>query len=69
MEDVYNYLKSKINNNDIIVASISGGPDSMALLNILIKLKKDINYKLIFSNDKYFTKEYIDNILKSIVID
>ena len=47
MEDVYKYLINKIKNNDIVVASISGGPDSMALLHILITLKKEKNYKLI----------------------
>lgn len=29
-----------INNNDSIVVAVSGGPDSMCLLNVLIKLKK-----------------------------
>lgn len=42
MENVYNYLEKdiKLLNKDIIVIGCSGGPDSMALLNILINIRK-----------------------------
>lgn len=35
-----------IKNGDNIVIGVSGGPDSMALLNILIKLKQEINFNI-----------------------
>ncbi len=49
MEEVYNFILNKIdlNPNDIIVAGISGGPDSMALLFILNEFKKKMGLKLI----------------------
>ena len=33
--------------NDYVVAAISGGPDSMALLNMLIEASKKINFKIV----------------------
>ena len=55
MDQVYEYLKNKINNNDIVVTSISGGPDSMALLHILLNLKKEVDYKLICAHINHNT--------------
>ena len=45
MDKSYNYLKYLLNDNDYVVIALSGGPDSMVLLNLLIKLreKKHIN--------------------------
>lgn len=36
-----------INENDNIVLGVSGGPDSMALLYLLLELRKDINFNLV----------------------
>lgn len=49
MNEVFDYLgnKVKLQNEDIIVAGISGGPDSMALLNVLITLRKKIGFDII----------------------
>lgn len=49
MDKVIDYLLNeiKLNKNDIIVIGNSGGPDSMALFDILIKLKKQLNFKII----------------------
>ena len=49
MKEVYNYLEKEIvfNNRDAIVIGCSGGPDSMALLNILIDIRNKKNLLII----------------------
>ena len=52
MNDVYEFLTKKINlkSSDIVVAGVSAGPDSMALLDILIKLRKTKKFKVIVAH-------------------
>ena len=40
MKSAYNYLKKEISENATIIAAISGGADSMALLHLLLTLKE-----------------------------
>ncbi len=49
MEKAIKFLQNDIGlkDNDVIVAGISGGPDSMALLHILLKIRKEINIKIV----------------------
>lgn len=49
MLDVYNYLLKNLNlkDNDAVVIGVSGGPDSMALLNIFLELRKEIDLNLV----------------------
>ena len=47
MDGFYNFLKDLNINNKNIVAAISGGPDSMCLLDNLIKFKHNFNYNII----------------------
>lgn len=79
MSDIYNFLNNNflINKNDYIVIGLSGGPDSMVLLNILIKYKYDnnLNYNIVCAHinhnlrkeseeeEKFITKYCKDNNL------
>lgn len=49
MKDVYNYLLKNLNlkDNDSVVIGVSGGPDSMALLNLFLELKKEIDLNVV----------------------
>ncbi len=49
MKDVYNYLLKNLNlkDNDSVVIGVSGGPDSMALLNLFLELKKEIDLNIV----------------------
>ena len=42
MEETIVYLKNLLKDNDTVVIGLSGGPDSMCLLNILLSLNKNI---------------------------
>ena len=43
MKETIVYLNNLLKDNDTIVIGLSGGPDSMCLLNVLLSLKKKIN--------------------------
>lgn len=49
MEEVYSFLYNdlKIKYGDSLVVAVSGGPDSMALLNLLLKLKRALDLELV----------------------
>ncbi len=59
MDLVYNFLinEIKLNEKDSIVVGVSAGPDSMALLHILIELRKKYNYKLIVAHINHNIRE------------
>lgn len=42
MKETIAYLNSVLKDGDKVVLGLSGGPDSMCLLNLLLSLKKDI---------------------------
>ncbi len=52
MQNVYDYLLKELNldSKSIICAGISGGPDSMALLDLLIKVKKELGLTLVVAH-------------------
>ena len=43
LKEVYDCLNEYIKDNDTIVVALSGGPDSMALTDLLLRLNKKIN--------------------------
>lgn len=69
MNNAYKYLSDKISNNDTLVVAISGGPDSMALLHLILSLRKDKNIKIICAHVNHNTgrigqleeEEYVRN--------
>ena len=47
MNKSYNYLKSILKDNDYVIIALSGGPDSMALLHLFIRLREEINLNIV----------------------
>ena len=43
MKETINYLNELFNDNDVVVLGLSGGPDSMCLLDVLLSLNKSLN--------------------------
>lgn len=50
MNDVYKFIRSLNLNNKTVVAGISGGPDSMLLLTILLDLKEELNLNIVVAH-------------------
>ena len=46
-----------INENDIVVCGVSGGPDSMTLLSILLKLKEEFHLKIYVAHVNHMLRE------------
>ena len=50
MNSVYKFIEKLNINNKTVVAAISGGPDSMLLLNILLDLRDKMNLKIVVAH-------------------
>jgi len=66
------YLKNLIKENDTCILALSGGPDSMCLLHLLLEVKKETNYNLICAHvnhntrpsceeEKIFLEQYLES--------
>ncbi len=53
-----------IKNGDNIVVGVSGGPDSMALLNILLKLKKEMKFDIVVAHINHMIRLEADEETK-----
>ena len=62
MDEVLNYIKNSIGlkPGDAVVAGISGGPDSMALLHVLQLVKKDIDIRIICAHVNHNQRDESD---------
>ena len=70
MDQVYDFLinKIKLNSSDKIVVGVSAGPDSMALLHVLIDIRKKIKFTIIVAHvnhnlrkESAEEKEFLEN--------
>ena len=50
MQEILDYLDRLVSNNDKIVVAVSGGPDSMFLLDMLLKVRKLKNFDIIVAH-------------------
>lgn len=57
MYEVINDIRKEIPNNTTIVIATSGGPDSMCLLSLIIKLKKEKNFNIICAHVNHKLRE------------
>ena len=60
MDKVLNYLKQEIRDNKTIILACSAGPDSMCLLDLLNKIKKDKNLRIIIAHVNHKVREESD---------
>ena len=72
MDKSLDFIRDNIEDNSSVVVAVSSGPDSMALLNLVLELRKEKKLKVIVSHihhnlrkesdEEYeFTKEYAHN--------
>ena len=65
MKEAKEFLISNklISDNDFVVIALSGGPDSMALLNIIFELRKIININIVCAHVNHNVRKE-SNLLK-----
>ena len=61
MSDVYDYLNGLLKNKDVIVLGCSGGPDSMALLDILIKFRSRKDLSIVVAHVNHNVRKESDD--------
>lgn len=50
MNNVYEFIENLNINSEYVIAAVSGGPDSMFLLDTLIKLRDKLNFKIVVAH-------------------
>ena len=84
MKEAMNFIRNlNIKSDESIVVAVSGGPDSMALLDLLIKIRNEAKYSIVCAHVNHnvreeskdeleFVKEYCEDnnvIFESLVVD
>ncbi len=73
MKEAISFLKNILKENDSVVLALSGGPDSMCLLHLLLEVKKEINISILCAHvnhntrknnqkEESFVKNYLEEI-------
>ena len=63
MNLVRDYLDSLLNNDDVVVLGCSGGPDSMCLLDLLLKMRDNKNLKIVVAHVNHNVRKVSDDEL------
>ena len=66
MNYVYGFIEKLSINNKTVVAAISGGPDSMLLLDILLELKEKLNLKIVVAHVHHNLRKESDEEAKQV---
>lgn len=60
MNKTIKYLKQLLNENDVVVVGVSGGPDSMCLLHLLNELKEELKLKIVVAHMNHKVRKEAD---------
>ena len=63
IKEINKFLKDNIKNNDTLILACSGGPDSMCLLDILLKYREKTNIKIIIAHVHHNVRKESDDEL------
>ncbi len=66
MNDVYKFIEELNIKNKTVIAAISGGPDSMLLLDILLSLKDKLNIKIVVAHVHHNLRKESDEEAKKV---
>lgn len=66
MQNVYSFINNLNIQNKTVIAAISGGPDSMLLLNILLNLREKLNIKIIVAHVHHNLRRESDDEAKQV---
>lgn len=61
MKEVKNYLSEILSFDDVVVLGCSGGPDSMALLNLLLEARKKLNISIVCAHVNHKVRSESDD--------
>lgn len=61
MKEAYDYLKKYIKKEDLLVVAVSGGPDSMALLHLLLAYREEANINIICAHVNHKVRKESDS--------
>ena len=60
MDESINFIRETIPKNSCLVVGVSGGPDSMCLLNLLLEIKEEMRYNIVVAHINHNLREESD---------